>query len=204
MGRNSAPMDAELVLCTANPGKVAELKAMLPGQWRVLGLTDVGVIEDIPESGETLEANAELKARHVFERTGLPCIADDTGLEVAALGGAPGVHSARYAGPARDPAANMRKLLDALAGRTDRDARFRTVIAYVDAQGTRCFEGEVAGTITDAPRGSGGFGYDPVFLPHMSTLTFAELDPARKNAISHRGRAVWRLVEWLTEHHRPR
>lgn len=197
-------MDAELVLCTANPGKVAELKAMLPDHWRVLGLPDVGVTEDIPETGDTLEANAELKARYVFERTGRPCIADDTGLEVAALGGAPGVHSARYAGPARDPAANTRKLLAALEGRADRSARFRTVIAYVDAGGTRFFEGDVAGTITDAPRGSGGFGYDPVFLPHMSALTFAELDPARKNAISHRGRAVWRLVEWLTEHHRPR
>lgn len=197
-------MDAELVLCTANPGKVAELKAMLPDHWRVLGLPDVGVTEDIPETGDTLEANAELKARYVFERTGRPCIADDTGLEVAALGGAPGVHSARYAGPARDPAANTRKLLAALEGRADRSARFRTVIAFVDAGGTRFFEGDVAGTITDAPRGSGGFGYDPVFLPHRSALTFAELDPARKNAISHRGRAVWRLVEWLTEHHRPR
>lgn len=197
-------MDAALVLCTANPGKLAELKALLPGHWRVLGLADVGVTEDIPETGDTLEANAEQKARHVFERTGLPCIADDTGLEVDALGGGPGVHSARYAGPAREAEANMRKLLAALAGIADRRARFRTVIAYVDAQGTRFFEGDVEGAITDAPRGAGGFGYDPVFLPRMSDLTFAELDAVRKNAISHRGRAVWRLVEWLTEHHRPR
>lgn len=197
-------METQLVLCTANPGKVAELLALLPPHWRVAGLADVGVTADIPETGDTLQANAGQKARYVFERTGLPCIADDTGLEVDALGGAPGVHSARYAGPARDPAANMHKLLEELVGRTDRTARFRTVIAYVDGTGTRFFEGDVEGTITDAPRGAGGFGYDPVFLPRMSDLTFAELDPMRKNAISHRGRAVWRLVEWLTEHHRPR
>lgn len=193
-----------MVLCTANPGKVAELRALLPPHWGVVGLSEVGITTDIPETGDTLQANAEQKARYVHERTGLPCIADDTGLEVEALGGAPGVHSARYAGPARDPAANMHKLLEELAGRTDRTARFRTVIAYVDGAGTRFFEGDVEGAITDAPRGGGGFGYDPVFLPRMSDLTFAELDPMRKNAISHRGRAVWRLVEWLTEHHRPR
>jgi XTP/dITP diphosphohydrolase len=183
---------------------LAELRALLPPQLRLVGLVEVGLPSDLPETGATLEANAEQKARFVFERTGLPCIADDTGLEVAALNGAPGVISARYAGEAKDPVANMHKLLSELLGMEDRRARFRTVIAYVDAEGTRLFEGMVEGTITDTPRGNGGFGYDPVFLPHMSDLTFAELDAKRKNAISHRGQAVWKFVRWMSEHQRAR
>ncbi len=197
-------MEASLVLCTANPGKVAELRALLPDTWRVIGLPELGIAEELPETGDTLEANALQKARYVFDRCGLPCIADDTGLEVDALGGAPGVYSARYAGPGRDAAANMTLLLKELQGVADRKAGFRTVIAYVDTRGEQLFEGAVRGTITEAPRGAGGFGYDPVFLPHMSDLTFAELDPMRKNAISHRGQAVWKLVRWLMEDHRPR
>lgn len=197
-------MEADLVLCTGNPGKVAELRTLLPPALRVVGLQDVGMPTDLPENGVTLQANAEEKARFVFERVGIPCIADDTGLEVDALGGAPGVFSARYAGADKDAGANMRKLLRELHGVDDRRARFRTVIAYVDAEGTRFFEGEVEGSITEVPRGTGGFGYDPVFLPHMSTLTFAELDAVRKNAISHRGQAMWRLQRWLSEHQRAR
>jgi XTP/dITP diphosphohydrolase len=193
-----------LVLCTTNPGKVAELRALLPHSWRVIGLPELGIIGDLPETGDTLEANALQKARFVFERCGLPCIADDTGLEVDALGGRPGVYSARYAGAACDPAANMALLLKELRGATDRSAGFRTAIAYIDAECEQVFEGTVRGTIIDAPRGAGGFGYDPVFLPEMSDLTFAELDPMRKNAISHRGQAVWKLVRWLVEDHRPR
>ncbi len=196
-------MEASLVLCTSNAGKVAELRALLPAAWRVIGLPELGITEELPETGDTLEANAVQKARYVYERCGLPCIADDTGLEVDALGGVPGVYSARYAGPARDPAANMARLLKELQGVADRDAGFRTMIAYIDASGEQVFEGAVRGTITDAPRGAGGFGYDPVFLPQMSDLTFAELDPMRKNAISHRGQAVWKLVRWLMEDHRP-
>jgi XTP/dITP diphosphohydrolase len=185
------------LLCTGNPGKAAELRALLPVGIELVTLTEAGLPTDLPETGDTLEANALQKARYAHERSGLPCIADDTGLEVDALNGAPGVLSARYAGEAKDPAANMAKLLHELQGVTDRSARFRTVIALVDGEGERTFEGEVRGTITEAPRGTGGFGYDPVFLPEMSDLTFAELDPRRKNAISHRGMAVWKLVRAL-------
>ncbi|MFT3886279.1 MAG: RdgB/HAM1 family non-canonical purine NTP pyrophosphatase [Flavobacteriales bacterium] len=188
-----------MVLCTGNPGKVAELRDLLPSGVQLIGLKDLGLPTDLSETGGTLEANALQKARYVFERVGLPCIADDTGLEVDALGGAPGVHSARYAGEAKDPVANMGKLLSAMQGRLDRGARFRTVIAFIDAAGEQIFEGELRGAITEAPRGTNGFGYDPIFLPHMSALTLAELDALRKNAISHRGQAVWKLVRWLRE-----
>ena len=188
-----------MVLCTGNAGKVVELRALLPSGIHLLSLTEVGLPSDLPETGATLEANALQKARFAFERTGLPCIADDTGLEVAALNGAPGVYSARYAGEGKDPAANTMKLLQELDGREDREARFRTVIAFVADGIEHTEEGEVRGAIIDAPRGSGGFGYDPVFLPEMSTLTFAEMDAKTKNAISHRGQAVWKLVRWLAE-----
>ena len=190
------------LLCTGNPGKAAELRALLPPSLEIVTLTEAGLPTDLPETGDTLEANALQKARFAFERTGLPCIADDTGLEVEALDGAPGVYSARYAGEAKDPAANMARLLSELEGSADRRARFRTVIALVSTDGEHTFEGEVQGTITQGPRGTGGFGYDPIFLPEMSDLTFAELDPMRKNAISHRGRAVWKLARFLDERYR--
>lgn len=192
----------ELLLCSGNPGKVTEIVALLPARFVVRSLSDLGLPLDLPETGSTLEANALQKARFAFERTGRVCVADDTGLEVVALNGEPGVWSARYAGPAKDPAANMAKVLAALEGVADRSARFRTVIALVGADGEHLFEGEVDGTITSAPCGTGGFGYDPIFMPHMSDLTFAELDPARKNAISHRGMAVWKLVRFLEERYR--
>ena len=194
----------EIVLCSANPGKIKEFEVLLPPGIRLRSLAELGMPADLPETGDTLEANAEEKARYVFERTGLPCMADDTGLEVLALGGAPGVLSARYAGPAKDAAANMALLLRNLGGMADRSARFRTVIAYVDVRGLKCVEGEVKGVIIEAPRGTGGFGYDPVFLPEMSDLTFAELPLAKKNAVSHRAQAMWRLAKWLDEHHRRR
>ena len=188
-----------VVLCTGNPGKVSELKTLLPNDMELVGLADLGLPLELPETGVTLEANALQKAWYVYERTGLPCIADDTGLEVDALNGEPGVYAARYAGSAKDPVANMAKLLSDLEGKEDRGARFRTVIALVGPDGEQTFDGEVEGTITREPRGSGGFGYDPIFLPEMSDLTFAELDVTRKNAISHRGRAVWKLVRFLSE-----
>jgi XTP/dITP diphosphohydrolase len=192
----------KLLLCTGNPGKVSELRALLPAGMELLSLTDAGLPLDLPETGDTFAANALEKARFAFERTGLRCIADDSGLEVTALGGAPGVYSARYAGPAKNDEANIAKLLNELEGKEDRSARFRTVIALIDGTGEHLFEGEVRGSITTAPRGSNGFGYDPVFLPEMSDLTFAELDAKMKNAISHRGQAVWKLVRWLSERQR--
>lgn len=188
---------ARLVICTGNPGKVDELTALLPKRYRLLSLTDLELPTDLPENGDTLLENALEKARFCYRRCGLPCIADDTGLEVDALNGAPGVYSARYAGPLRDAIENMRKLLEAMEGIHERSARFRTVIAMVDSDGERTFEGVVEGRITEGPRGSEGFGYDPIFLPLDSNLTFAEMDSAAKNRISHRGRAVGKLVAFL-------
>ncbi|MGB3525733.1 MAG: RdgB/HAM1 family non-canonical purine NTP pyrophosphatase [Flavobacteriales bacterium] len=194
--------NASFLLCTGNPDKIAELRALLPGGSELLSLAEADLPTDLPETGDTFTANALQKARFAFERTGIPCIADDSGLEVEALGGAPGVFSARYAGEAKGDAANMAKLLRELEGVEDRSARFRTVVALIDEHGEHTFEGEVRGTITTEPRGSNGFGYDPIFLPEMSDLTFAELDAKMKNAISHRGHAVWKLVNFLTERQR--
>lgn len=188
-----------MVLCTGNAGKVQELRLLLPEGAKLFSLADVGLQADLPETGHTLKANALQKARYAFQRTSLPCIADDTGLEVDALKGAPGVFSARYAGEDRDAQANMNKLLKEMEGVVDRTARFRTVLALVGPTGEHTFEGEIKGTITTTPRGTGGFGYDPIFLPEMSDLTFAELDLRRKNAISHRSRAVWKLIRFLSE-----
>jgi XTP/dITP diphosphohydrolase len=186
-----------LVLCTGNAGKVAELERVLPPGLRLLRLAEVGLPADLPETGDTLEANALQKARFAFERTGLPCLADDTGLEADALGGAPGVLSARYAGEAKDPKANITKLLNALQDRPTRTAQFRTVIALVSPDGEWTFEGVVRGQIAGTPRGTGGFGYDPVFIPEGEKDTFAEMDMARKNSMSHRARAVQGLVQHL-------
>lgn len=186
-----------LVLCTANAGKVTEMRAMMPAGWQVLSLAEAGIREELPETGSTLEENALQKARTAHALCGLPCIADDTGLEVDALGGAPGVYSARYAGPERDDRANVRKLLDVLSGSVDRSAHFRTVIAWVEAGSEHLFEGRVDGSITTEENGAGGFGYDPVFRPEGSERTFAEMERGEKNAISHRGRAMARFAEWM-------
>lgn len=188
-----------LLLCTGNPGKLAELRELLPPNIEIVTLKDVGLPADLPETGTTFAENALQKARLGHAHTSLPTVADDSGLEVDALGGAPGVDTAFYAGPQKDDKANVAKLLRELDGVEDRGARFRTVIALVDGKEEHLFEGEVRGSIATAPRGSNGFGYDPVFLPEMSELTFAELDPMRKNAISHRGHAVWKLVRFLAE-----
>ncbi|HQV74082.1 MAG TPA: RdgB/HAM1 family non-canonical purine NTP pyrophosphatase [Flavobacteriales bacterium] len=187
----------KLLLCTGNQGKVLELKALLPKGIELLSLADVGLPADLPETGATLEANALQKARFAHERTGLVCVADDTGLEVDALAGAPGVHSARYAGDAKVPMLNMAKLLEELRGKEDRRARFRTVIALVASTGSHTFSGSVEGQITEELLGSGGFGYDPVFRPMGSELTFAQMDGSAKNGISHRGIAVRQLVAYL-------
>lgn len=188
----------KLILCTGNEGKVAELRALLPKHITLLSLAAVDLPNDLPETGDTLEANALQKARFVHERTGLPCVADDTGLEVDALDGAPGVFSARYAGEARNAEANMSKLLNELKGHTDRSARFRTVLALITDTGEETFEGTVEGTIGHIPKGANGFGYDPIFIPEGYTETFAEIEPALKNSMSHRGRAVQRLLAYLS------
>ena len=170
---------------------------MLGNDFELVTLREVGITEDIPETGATLDENALIKARYVYERTGLNCFADDTGLEVEALGGAPGVHSARYATDGHDFAANNRKLLRELEGKANRKARFRTVISLIVDGVERQVEGIVEGEITTSESGAEGFGYDPLFMPEGYDRTFAEMSAEEKNAISHRGRAVAKLVEML-------
>ncbi|MEP7217630.1 MAG: RdgB/HAM1 family non-canonical purine NTP pyrophosphatase [Bacteroidota bacterium] len=189
-----------ILLATNNPHKAEELAAMLAGHdgVRVITLADLPVTLPEPiEDGDTLEANAYIKAREIFNATGIPTIADDTGLEVDALGGAPGVYSARYAGPDATYAGNCAKLLTELATATGRAARFRTVICYTDSFRTLFAEGIVEGEIIEEPRGDGGFGYDPLFRPEGSARTFAEMPSWEKNAISHRGRAIAGIRETL-------
>ena len=189
----------KLVFATNNQHKLQEIRAMLGDKIDLLSLADIDCHDDIPETAPTLEANALIKARWVKERYGFDCFADDTGLEVSALGGAPGVHTARYAYPDRhDPEANTQKLLHALETADDRSARFRTAIALIMDGQEHLFEGIVNGTISTEKRGTEGFGYDPVFIPENLGRTFAELGVDVKNRISHRARAVAKLVAFLT------
>ena len=187
----------KLVFATNNPHKLEEVRAILGSDVEVLSLRDIGCTADIPETADTLEGNALLKACFVASRYGVDCFADDTGLEVAALAGAPGVYSARFAGPGCTPADNVRKLLGLMQDAGDRSARFRTVVALIRGGKEYCFEGMVGGTIARTPAGCGGFGYDPVFVPEGYDRTFAELPPAEKNRISHRARAVAKLADFL-------
>ena len=188
----------KLVFATNNAHKLQEIRAILGNGMEVLSLADINCHDDIPETAPTLEGNALIKARWVKERYGFDCFADDTGLEVAALGGAPGVHTARYAYPDRhDPEANTQKLLHSLEGKDDRRAQFRTAIALILNGEEHVFEGVVEGFISTEKRGTEGFGYDPVFIPEDTGLTFAELGTDVKNRISHRARAVAKLVEFL-------
>lgn len=186
-----------LLICTGNQGKLIELRSMLPASLDLFTLSDAGLPNDLPETGDTLEENALEKARYGHHYSGFTSIADDSGLEVIALNGAPGVRSARFAGDQKDDNANMRELLRRLDGITDRRASFRTVIALVANNGEWTFEGKISGTITDLPRGDQGFGYDPIFVPDGHDRTFAEMDPLAKNSISHRAGAITKLVEWL-------
>ncbi len=188
----------ELVFATNNAHKLEEVSAMLKDV-RILSLKEIGCTEDIPETAETLEGNALLKARYIVEKYGKNCFSDDTGLEVEALNGAPGVYSARYAGESQNSEANMQKLLVEMAGKSNRKARFRTVIALILDGKEYLFEGEVRGVITEERRGAEGFGYDPVFLPDGYTKTFAELPLSEKNIISHRAKAVAKLIEFLSK-----
>lgn len=190
----------KLVFATNNSHKLSEIRAILGQEMEILSLSDIGCHDDIPETADTLQGNALIKARWVKERYGYDCFADDTGLEVTALGGGPGVHTARYAYPDRhDPEANTQKLLASLQGKADRTAQFRTVIALILNGEEHLFEGIVRGEIATEKRGVEGFGYDPVFVPENMGKTFAELGTDVKNTISHRARAVAKLAAYLKE-----
>lgn len=186
-----------ICFATNNRHKVEEVSAALGDSFQLITLEEAGIHEELPETQSTLEGNARQKALHVFERYGISCFADDTGLEVDALGGAPGVYSARYAGPQRKSEDNIILLLKNLEGKAPRSAQFRSVIWLVTPEGEWSFEGIVRGTILHTLRGSGGFGYDPVFMPELSTKTLAEMTMDEKNQISHRGIAVRKLAEFL-------
>jgi len=191
-------MKSKLVFATNNIHKLSEVKDIVAGGIQIVNLADIGCAEEIPETADTLEGNAFLKARYVSEKYGYDCFADDTGLEVEVLDGAPGVYSARYAGPAHDSQANIQKLLRALDGKTNRKARFRTVIALILDDTEYLFEGIINGHITESPRGVNGFGYDPVFVPDHYGQTFAELGDVIKNTISHRAKAAHQLADFLS------
>ena len=183
----------EIVFASNNKNKIHEINSVLGNTFTLLSLQDINMTEDIPEDEMTLEGNALHKARYIFKATGMNVFADDTGLEVEALDGMPGVHSARFAGEAKDPGANIEKLLAMLANETNRNARFRTVIALIFESKEYIFDGIVNGRIIYEKRGSRGFGYDPVFIPDGKSLTFAEMDLKEKNMISHRARAFEKL-----------
>lgn len=193
----------EIVFATHNPNKLREIRQMLPPGLQVLSLDEIGCGEAIAETADTLEGNARIKAAYVRDHYGYDCFADDTGLEVMALEGAPGVHSARFAGPEADSRKNTEKLLRLLEGAVDRRARFRTVIALALDGSMYYFEGEVAGEITRAPTGEGGFGYDPVFRPLGHDGSFAEMPPEEKNRISHRGRAFRKFQAFMAQNFPP-
>lgn len=192
-------MKKQIVFATNNRHKLDEIRAMAGDRYEILSLADIDCHDDIPETAETLRGNALLKARWVKKRYGYDCFADDTGLMVDALGGEPGVYSARYAGPGHDSAANMALLLERMRGKADRTARFVTEIALIEGCEEHFFTGTVEGEIIDSPRGDAGFGYDPVFVPEHMGTTFAEMDAQAKNAISHRGRAVAALMDYLSQ-----
>lgn len=186
-----------LVFATHNAGKLQEVKELLEPKYEVIGLSELGDLEDIPENEPTLEGNALVKAKTIWEKYGLSCFSDDTGLEIEALNGAPGVYSARYGGPEKDPEQNMDRILEELAGQQNRAAQFRTAVALILNGEEHLFEGVVKGAIRKERSGSKGFGYDPVFQPEGYSITFAEMDSAEKGKISHRGRAMAKLVEYL-------
>jgi XTP/dITP diphosphohydrolase len=188
-----------IVFATNNKHKIEEIQAILGNYIRIIPLSETGCTEEIPETSLTIEGNAVQKAMYVFEKYHVGCFADDTGLEVEALGGRPGVKSARYAGPGHDFDANVTKLLKELQGQLSRRARFKTVISLVTRDHEMIFEGIINGIITTERRGKGGFGYDPVFIPDGYEQTFAEMSADLKNAISHRAIATRKLVSFLQE-----
>lgn len=191
-------MKPTLVFATGNSHKLREVRELIGQHYDVKGLADIGCTEDIPETSPTIADNALQKAHYVRDHYQLDCFSEDTGLEVDALNGDPGIYSARYAGPQKNAQDNMQLLLQNLDGKDHRAAQFRTVVALILDGEEHTFEGIVRGRILEAPRGTGGFGYDPVFVPEGYDQTFAELDASIKNQISHRGRAVRQLAEFLS------
>lgn len=193
---SNTKIEKKIVFATNNKHKLSEVRALLEGQLELLSLEEVGIKDDIEETADTFLGNALIKARYVHQKTGLPTLADDSGLVVEALAGAPGVYSARYAGLRATSQDNIDKLLQALAGETDRRAAFVCVLALVGAE-ERSFEGRISGTITEEMAGVGGFGYDPIFVPEGYSITFAEMPAEEKNKISHRARALEKLKQFL-------
>ena len=189
----------KLVFATNNRHKLDEVRAIVGDRVEVLSLNDIECHDEIPETADTLQGNALIKARYIYEKYGLDCFADDTGLEVEALGGEPGVYSARYAGEECSSEANMQKLLHNLTGKSIRNAQFRTVIALIINGEEKLFNGIVKGSITEEKRGDSGFGYDPIFIPEGFSESFAQMSSEQKNSISHRYRATEQLSNYLKE-----
>ncbi len=189
----------ELCFATNNPHKIQEVQAILAGRHTILGLADIGCTEELLEEQDTIPGNSFQKADYVFRTYNVPCFADDSGLEVEALNGAPGVHSAYFAGPQRSHQDNMNLVLSKLSSTKNRKAQFRTVITLVTPSITQQFEGILRGMILTEKRGAGGFGYDPIFLPDGYSKTLAEMSAEEKNQISHRARAIAQLIEFLKD-----
>jgi XTP/dITP diphosphohydrolase len=189
----------KIVFATGNPYKIKEVKELLNNKFEIIGLQDIGCQEDIPETQPTIEGNALQKARYVVDNYGVNCFAEDTGLEIESLNMEPGVYSARYAGEQRSSEDNMNLVLEKLKSQDNRKARFKTVVALIIDGEEFTFEGIVNGEIAFEKTGKDGFGYDPIFLPEDQKISFAEMGSAEKNKISHRGRAVRKLIEWLED-----
>lgn len=187
----------KLVFATNNAHKLSEVKAILEPKFTIISLSDLNCNDEIAETAETLEGNALIKAQYIHDKFGLDCFADDTGLEIDALNGEPGVHSARYAGDANCAHENMCKVLEKLGDNPNRSARFRTVIALIQGNETNYFEGKIDGDIAAQPLGNSGFGYDPIFIPENYFVSFAQLSAEEKNTISHRALALKELVNYL-------
>ncbi|NOU59907.1 non-canonical purine NTP diphosphatase [Marinifilum caeruleilacunae] len=187
----------KLVFATNNQNKLKELQHLLGEKVELLSLADINCTDEIPEDHDTLEENATQKAEYIYKKYNVNCFADDTGLEISALNGEPGVYSARYAGVDKDAKANMKKVLAKMDGKQDRSSRFRTVISLILDDKEYQFEGIVNGNILEAERGKDGFGYDPIFEPKGYSVSFAEMEMSEKNKISHRGLAVQKLVQFL-------
>ncbi len=187
----------KIVFATGNPNKIKEAKAILGDQWDLVGLADIGCTEEIPETRGSIEGNAIQKAEYIRDKYGIDCFSEDTGLEIEALGGEPGVYSARYAGPQADANANIDLVLQKMQGMKNRKARFKTIIALIRQGALHTFEGIVEGQILEARQGNGGFGYDPIFLPDGYIHSFGELSSEEKNSISHRARALQTFATFM-------